>query len=378
MKNNIKYIGFHHCYSKNGCFTYTISAVNKMEYVAKVLNEDLNYNLSLISPSWYNSNVNTINVENKYFKNVSKSFNFRIKGKLFNYINIFLSLFWLTFYLLIKTKKSERIIAYHSPWLFLPLLIVKKIKKIQIVLEVEEIYYKVWDLPSLLKKSEIKLLNLADYYIVVNENLKKELSNKDTIVLYGSYWDFTNIKIKKNSEIVKVVYSGVIENINKAAFNLINSMPYLNENVEIHILGYGNDEDIDLLNVMINNINTKYVENRIFFHGLLTGDNFNKFLQTCHIGVNAQKEGNYMNTAFPSKIFTYLSNGLKVVSTNISGIKNSKIADYIVFSNDDSELSIANSINEISVNDNKLNYSEVIKSLHNNFVIDLKKILNDA
>lgn len=378
MKNKIKYIGFHHCYSKNGYFTYTISAVNKMEYVAKVLNEDLNYNVSLISPSWYNSNVNKINIENKYFKSVSKSFNFRIKGKLFNYINIFLSLFWLTFFLLIKTKKSEKILVYHSPWLFLPLLIAKRIKKIQIVLEVEEINYKVWDLPSSLKKSEIKLLNLADYYIIVNENLKNELSNKDTIVLYGSYWDFTNLKTKKNNEIIKVVYSGVIENVNKAAFNLISSMRYLNDNVEIHILGYGNDEDINLLNVNIKSINSKYVEDRVFYHGLLTGDEFNGFLQTCHIGVNAQKEGNYMNTAFPSKIFTYLSNGLKVISTNISGIKNSKIANNIVFSNDDSELSIANSINEININDNRLNYSEVIKTLHDNFVIDLKNILNDV
>lgn len=378
MKNNIKYIGFHHCYSKKSSFTYTISAVNKMEYVTKVLNEDLNYNVNLISPSWYNYNVAKLNVENKYFKSISKSINIRIKGRIFNYINIFISLFWLMFFLLIKTKKNEKILVYHSPWLFLPLWVIKKTKKIKIILQVEEVYNKVWELPGFLKKSEIKLLELADYYILVNENLKNELLNKEAIILYGSYWDFTNKQLKKSNEIIKVVYSGVIESVNSAAFKLINLLAFLNDNIEIHILGYGNNDDISLLNVNIKCINSKYLKDRVFYHGLLTGDKFNEFLQTCHIGVNAQKEGDYMNTAFPSKIFTYLSNGLKVVSTNVTSIKNSKIANYIIFSDDDSELSIANSINNISINNNMCNYSEIIKHLHYSFVIDLNNILNDV
>jgi penicillin-binding protein-related factor A (putative recombinase) len=92
----------------------------------------------------------------------------------------------------------------------------------------------------------------------------------------------------------------------------------------------------------------------------------------CHIGLNPQNEGEYMNTAFPSKILSYLSHGLVVVSTRVRSIQESKISKLINFTEDDNPKSIANTIKAINI-DKQPDNVHLIKKLD----MDFTKALGD-
>lgn len=70
----------------------------------------------------------------------------------------------------------------------------------------------------------------------------------------------------------------------------------------------------------------------ITYDGLKKGIEFIEFLQSCHIGLSTQKpDGEYNDTSFPSKVLTYMSNGLAVVTIRIPVLEKSAIADALTF-----------------------------------------------
>lgn len=374
--NKIKYIGFHHCYDNRLKMNYGLAGTNKMEYVAKVLSKDLNLNVSLVSPSWYNYEYQTYNgAGNIYYDKIYYPKTVKTKGKILGYLNILYSNIWLTFFLLFKTSKNENILVYHSPWLALPIIISKKLKRFNLILEVEEIYGSVWKMPNFFNYLEKVIIEKADSYILVSEKLGKLLPEKPSVVLYGSYWQLAKkATLVNNNNKIKVVYSGAIDSFLGGVFNLIESAKYLNTDFEIHILGYGSSDELSKLENAIEKNNSLQSTAAIYFHGVKYGDEFNAFLQDCHIGVNAQYEGNHMNSAFPSKILTYLSNNLLVVSTNIASIKESSISQFINFSKDDSAKNIAECIENTSSQINT-NHPNVIEKLEDGFIKGIGKLL---
>lgn len=333
--NRIKYIGFYNHNSSKINRTCALSAVNKMDYVISSLNE-IGYGVDIISPSWLNNN------ENRFFKGgETKTLNknkyiycpsFNSRTKVLNYITILLSWIWLFFYLLFNTKKGEKIIIYHSLWISIPLYYIKKIKKIHFVLEIEEIYSEIWKFPKLLVNYENKIINNSDSYIIASDLLKNKLSqSKEKVILYGAY------KVNHDKEIyssfddrtyIHLVYAGGIERIRRGAFISIDILEYLPDNYFLNIVGFGEDKDINCLKECIN---SSSVKNRIKFHGEMKGKEFLTFLNQCDVGLNPQLIGNYMDTAFPSKILTYLSAGLNVISSKVDSIYCSKLKDEIFF-----------------------------------------------
>ena len=100
-----------------------------------------------------------------------------------------------------------------------------------------------------------------------------------------------------------------------------------------------------------------------------------KFIQKCQIGLCTQNiDAAFNTTSFPSKILSYMSNGLEVVGVNIAAIKNSKVGQYIQFYNVPDEKEIANAILNINLN-NKTNNVDVVKELDKEFKEDLKDML---
>ena len=96
-----------------------------------------------------------------------------------------------------------------------------------------------------------------------------------------------------------------------------------------------------------------------------------KFIQKCQIGLCTQNiDAAFNTTSFPSKILSYMSNGLEVVGVNIAAIKNSKVGQYIQFYNVPDENAILN----INLN-NKTNNVDVVKELDKEFKEDLKDML---
>jgi hypothetical protein len=355
---------------------FGLAGTNKMEYVAKVLNKDLSLEVDLVSPSWFSDNSNISDqIKNKYFTNIFTPKSIKSTSKLFVLINILISNIWLFFFLIFNVKKKEKILVYHSPWLSIPFVLAKSIKKFNLILEVEEIYADVWPLSKFFKAVERKIINIADSYLVVSEVLGKMLPEKPKVILYGTYWNIEiSEKAYRESTNLEVVYCGAIDSYLGGAFNLVKSAIYLNKGINVNILGYAKLEEIAKLKKLIKEVNASLGRNAVIFHGLLHGDEFNNFLQKCDVGINPQNEGNHMNSAFPSKILTYLSNRLLVVSTNVLGVKESKIKDSIIFTENDMLNSIANALNSINNIDGQKN-SNIISNLEKDFIFDFKNIL---
>lgn len=381
MKKDIKYIGFYN--APNSSKTErsgALSAINKMNYICDSLSK-IGYKVSIISPSWIIDDTKSASFEKGYVNNIDSNKkiiffpSYHSSIKVLNKFKIFLSLGYLMFYLLFKTKTKEKVLVYHSPWLALPLLIAKKIKKLEIVLEVEEIYNKVWNLNKILTNWENLLFNISDSYVVVTNDLANLLPNKNKILLYGVYKienNKTDLKFKDNKK--HVVFAGAIEETRGGAFQFVECIPYLKENIVLHILGYGNEEDINKLLERIKLMNKQAQREVCIYEGVKKGIEFSNFLHVCDIGVNPQYVGDYMSGAFPSKILTYLCHNLLVISTPIESIQNSPFNRNISFTKNDNPECIAEVINE-SIYLNKPNNTDIIKKLDEEFIKNLETIL---
>ena len=285
---SIKYIGFYNHHQSHIDRICALSAINKMNYVINCLN-DLEYSVDVISPSWLNTNVDRwfLPLSKERIENNTYIYapSFITKIKPFLYLSILLSTIWLLFYLLFNCKKNEKIIVYHSLWIIIPIYIVKKIKKIKVILEVEEVYSDVNVNSGTIKNLEKSFLEISDFYIFSNDLLKNTIDKiKLSIVLYGTY-NFVHSKMESfNDGRIHLVYSGVIDSYKKGAFNALRCMKYLNDNYVLHILGFG---EIEKLKSEIEEHNKLY-KSHIIYEGEKKGEEFLSFLGKCDIGLSTQ------------------------------------------------------------------------------------------
>lgn len=379
-KSKIKYVAFYNDNKLNnneGRNTF-LALTNKVNYICSALYKN-SCEVEIISPCWSN------NTSGYYKGNSYKIFdgvelkNFSTFGSnniITKKLKQFYSAIQLILYLIKNTEKNEQIIVYHSLALIIPISIVRLIKNLEVILEVEEIYTDVWDdKPN--KNKEIRYINKAYKYIFVSDILKKIFGNKPNVVLYGSYLVFDEkFKIQSNNKLINIVYAGSIDEIRSGALNSVLCMRYLSDNYRMNILGFGESKSINKLKQEIKLINTQKGFECCKYYGTLVGSEYNNFLSNCDIGLNPQIQGDYMNTAFPSKILSYLSHNLKVVSTNIESIKISKIAPYIIFADDDLPESVAKAISTINKTDDATANISIINQLDEEFIEEIKNLIS--
>lgn len=374
--NIIKYIGFYDLPTKSNERVSTLSGINKMDYITEAVIK-AGYKVNIVSPSWgVDSLIDKSNLKSKHItinenKYVTLFPTLRTGKGFFKPFKILYSLTYLFFWLLRNVKKNERILVYHSPSLSFPLLAAKTIKSFSIVLEVEEIYAEVWPKKRSLKKWEWRLINVADFYICASDLLANKLGENKSIVVYGSYKlpELKSSTYKRSG--INLIYAGSIDTVKGGVFKAIESMTYLNDDYNLHICGYGSDEQIENIINIIKKINQSLGRDACVFHGKLLGEPFTNILNSCDIALNPQIEGDYMTTAFPSKILTYLSHNLHVLSTNIESVKVSVLAPCINFSKNDSAIEIAKTIRKINIeknNDNK----QIVSDLETKLIKDMK------
>jgi hypothetical protein len=336
----------------------------------------------MVSPSWSSGNNAKITakkggvIQINSQKKVTFCPTFYTKNKVTNYLKIIFSLVWLFFWLLKNVKKDEKIIVYHVQWLSVPIRWAKKIKRFKLILEVEEFYGKVWENKKILNKWEEKLIKSADNYIAVSDVLAEMLGIKVKAIIYGDYSlpDLNNSSSCFMNDKINVVYAGSIDNNKGGAYKAIECAELLPENYIVHILGSGNKNDIDRLIKQIALINKKAQRNACMYHGVLPRKDYDALLCSCQIGLNPQIEGDYTSALFPSKVISYLSHNLRVVSTRINSITKSKLRHLISFSDDDRPESIVKCILSININ-NAYDSVSVIKELNDCFIKDIKELL---
>ena len=368
----LRYIGFYSDEKENR--NYTLSAKKKIDYIAESIAKEV----EIVSPSW--------TYDKHWYKSrrIVKSEQISIVlaptlswgNKINKIISIIFSYIWLFFYLILNVKKNENIIVYHSLWLLIPIYIVKKIKNFNLILEVEEVYSDVSENKYISQKMEKKLFDIADKYIFSTELLNEKINkkNKPYAIIYGTYKVEQKITRKFNDGKIHLVYAGTLDSRKGGAQLAVSSGKYLNENFHIHILGFGTDSEKEEINKLIQKI-SKDTSCKITYEGVLSGMDYIKFIQKCHIGLSTQISiGKYNDTSFPSKILSYLSNGLRVLSIKIKVLEIARINKLLYFYNHSSSKDIAKEILKMNLN-NKYNSRLEIRKLDKEFKEKIEVLL---
>ena len=153
-------------------------------------------------------------------------------------------------------------------------------------------------------------------------------------------------------------------------------VPELDGGYHIHILGFGNEQDISEINSTINAVSSK-TACMVSYDGCLSGEEYEKFIQRCHIGLSTQNpQADFNDTSFPSKIFTYMANGLQVVSADIPVVRTSAVNEYMNYYSEQTPQGIANAIK--SVPDlSEFDPREVINKLNSDFKNDIMTVIQE-
>lgn len=291
-----------------------------------------------------------------------------IVGKVFSRLLLYVALI----FRLMRIKKGDTLIVYHSVMVSKIIYYLRKIKKLHIITEVEEIYALAFPDKYNSEEEEIKSLSVSDGFIFVNDLLYTYIkADKPWTPVYGSYRSCRSMRSDYlfSDNKIHIVYAGSFSMHKGGVFHAVNSAIYLDDKYEMHILGYGDDASVKNLNELIDRINVTS-QCKVHYHGMLSGWEYDNFLLSCDIGLNPQNSGKYMETAFPSKVLSYLSHGLNVVTTDLKSLSVSNVADLLMFTEEPTPERIAEAILKIDIKPKDFIYSR-IETLDMNFRKDL-------
>ena len=376
----IYYIGFYDIL-RNGkqVRQYPLAAAHKIDFVINTIRK-LGYIVQIISPIYI--------IDKQYYtlqkrrENISDGVElvlpFSIVKKNFLslcILKIWLNI-WLFVYLLQTCKKEDIVVVYHNYAMAFPIYFAQKIKKFHIILEIEEQFSEIWNIGWWNRWKEKLMLSLRnDHSLVVSDVLAKSLDIKNPIISYGAYSAVEHVKNCQNIEDeICLIYTGTIDKVKMSAYLAVRSMMYLPKHYKLKISGPINKGEEDYFIHMIEEVNHKKGITQVEYLGILDNANYEKLLNEADIALNPQQDGVFSTFLFPSKILTYLSHGLPVVSTKGESIVKSSLADIITFAEDFTEESIAKAIVNVKIKDKNF-YIERIKILSDKFSQELSDLL---
>lgn len=380
MNNHIHYIGQ---YAENIDFRNLRifpSALTKMNYILSAL-KNANFKVHIFSPAETN---------NTFFCYYSRKQITIDDFESITYVNTFggptlllraFSRIWmmlqLLFFLLFEIKQNDKIIVYHCLAYKWPIKLAKIFRTLNLFFEVEELYHASPESSDANLQKEIKYLQNAKGYILVNDLMADKCGfiNSPNAVCYG---DYRMTAIKKGTfsdKNIHLVYAGVIGNADSDVYLSIETMRYLPLNYRLHILGYGIPEDVFFVKKRIDELNAFLGNELITFHGCLSGNEYLSFLSKCDIGLCTRVlVDKFSDYTFPSKVLVYLGNNLIPICSPISSVIHSQVSNYVVFSKTIEPQSIAESVLSIQVKQN-IASGNILNLLDKKFIVALNQLL---
>lgn len=312
----IYYIGYYTREEDIELYKGYVPARLKMHYIARKLNE-LGYQVSFLSLNSikdrkisFGKKISNHPNEIRYIASIRES------SKVLKRLNSYLRNIQIVKFLL-SLSKGDILIVYHSNAISKLVWRICNIRGIKTILQIEEIYgYSATGISKTLSE-EIEAVKLYDYHMFVNDYIPMNLGikSKASLVSYGvaQCCNLQGDLFDKNKK--HVVYAGTIENRKMGALTSVRAAKYLSDNYVMHILGFGKSECIEKMKEEIREINAHAGYEKIVYHGQKFGSELDEFLCSCDIGIspNVLNE-DFANHTFPSKVITYMSNGLKVVT----------------------------------------------------------------
>lgn len=372
------YIGFYAEEKNVQNRNIVLSATNKMKYIVGTI-EKLGIEQQIVSFSMtmdkqsYPASFEKIS-ENVYLK-LFKTFG--RKNIFTKALDIYFSKLQLICYLLKNVKASDTLLVYHSPAYCKEIAFIKKIKKCKLVLEVEEIYGDVSG-DKALRKKELALCKKADAFVFPTDMLSDAVNfnNKPYVTIHGTYQVEEDRGIRFNDGKTHIVYAGTFDPRKGGAGAAVGAAEYLSEQYHIHIIGFGSEKQKEDIIKSITDTNKKSAAT-VTYDGLLSGEEYIKFIQSCQIGLSTQNpSGVYNDTSFPSKILSYMANGLRVVSVDIPAVKTSAVGEDLYYYENQTAQEIAKTIMSVHMNDS-YNGREKIALLDDRFKNDVLSLLNN-
>ncbi len=371
------YLGYYSCEKiKDEKRLVAPAAENKMNYVISALLDASDEDICVITPAQTTLNKfvkgTKQKISNRVFLKTFSSFN--SKNKLFRVLGHLITRLSLIIYLLFNIKADDHLFVYHSLYLMRIVKFLKKFKKCRLTVEVEELYSDVTQDDNLRKK-ELEYFEFADSYIFITELLKNQVNTKKpSAVSHGTYKAESELGFSFDDEKIHVVYAGTFRKAKGGASTAIYVAEYLDENYVLEILGKGNEEETESVKSLIDDISKK-TKCKINYVGFKSGEDFNSYVQACHIGLSTQPpDAKFNATSFPSKVLMYMSNGLRVVSVKIPAVETSNVREYIYYYENQDAFEIAKAVRSVDFSDN-YDSREILSKLHLEFVEQLKALL---
>ena len=300
----------------------------QVSYLTEVL-QDIGYAVEIISPCTIGDRKKGIVFERGYSKKIGNkkvdflpSIGSKYRGlRVLGYILTDLAL------LMALLKKTDgKIIIYHSLSLGYVYHFLHAIKR-KFILEVEEIYSDVYG-GTWRRKRELAGAAKASCYIVPNRDIHKLFPEKKWVLYHGSCRREPVMKRFFTDGKIHIVYAGTLDPRVAGDYVMVKIAEYLDDHYKIEILGVGSDEQKSVMKDEIAKVAGKGCD--IELHDCLYGDEYLQFIQSCDIGIYAQDPRSAdIYTSFPSKIMSYLSNGLRVAATKTSVLERSEVSHLL-------------------------------------------------
>ena len=352
------------------------AAMNKIEYIFKTLGE-LNVKTTVISAYNTKSSQSKPALLKEIYPNVKLRLlpAFKRKKLISRIISKLSFEARLLICLLQELKRVNTLIVYHSLPLMRLITILKLFRRFNLILEVEEIYGDVNNSSKTVKK-ELRFFKLADGYIFPTKLLdeKVNLKKKPTTIIHGTYEKTNTYSKQFKDNKIHIVYAGTLDVRKGGAMAAVAAAEFLNDRYHLHILGFGSKEEKNVLLSAIKNVAGKS-DCTISYDGCLAGEEYLKFLQSCDIGLSTQNpEATFNDSSFPSKVLSYMSNGLRVVSIRIPVVESSAVNSVIWYYDIQSPEEIAKAIQLVDMLDD-YNGREVIGNLDIKFQSQILELL---
>lgn len=373
----VYYIGFYDTMT-DGKFSRTVSpaAVRKMDYVIDKISE-LGKDVTIVSTACASSKVKGLQNKARLRDGIQIHYypfsNFSIK--ILRYAAEKLMPIWLFFYCLLHIGKDDKVVYYHSPATDQAIRRSQKLKRYDLISEIEEIYSLVWSRNKRDVKSEQALLrDCTKKAIVVSESLKNYLKHPTAIVSYGSYATCMKPKIRRDDGFIQLVYSGAFDKVKGGAFAALEIIPHLPANYQLVLSGKCPPALLPELNEKIAELNALRGEGNVRYAGLLPEEEFETLLRSADIALNLQNEGAFSGFLFPSKLLTYLCYDLPVVTTPGESITASSLADILYITENYEPENIVQTILSVDI-DHKEDYRQRLLQMDALFVQELDALL---
>lgn len=348
----IYYLGYYSCEKNAEEKRHAApAAINKMGYIISVLSEREETETTVVSPAETELGKYVKGTSCKLCERVTlKTFDsIRGRSKLVRLFGHMLTQRQMLRFLKKNIGKDDTLIVYHSLALMKHVEKIKRSKGCKLIIEVEELYSDVKENEALRKK-EISYLQIADGYIVITELLNQEinLANKPCVISHGTYRVVPDYGERREDGKIHVVYAGSFNPVKGGACSAVEAAAYLDEKYVLHVLGKGTDAHRAIVLQKMEEI-AKRARCEIRFDGYKTGEEFDRFVQSCHIGLSTQQpDGKYNASSFPSKVLMYMSNGLPVVSVRIPAVASSSVGEYVSYYDEPRPEKIAEAIRGVS------------------------------